>query len=373
MEKALTRILAVDDDPSALKVVRRVIEDMGYRVESASSRVEASDLLRHGTFDALLTDVRMESSDSGVQLAAEAHVLRPGLPIILMAGALDLETALPALRTGACDYLTKPYRLEELRVAVARALASHDVPDASVDARQELSAAYQELKKVERTREGMLAIVAHELRTPLCTARLIADQIDGEPCTPNGETARHILRDSLARLDAAIEDVLLHARLSGGMSPLAREPVELEALVRDQVRAEAAEAAVLSETLSVEVSGASCPVDGDARLLGRAVRHLLRNAVRFNRRGGQVRVRLAFGADEAVLTVADEGEGIPVSEQSRVFDAYYQVADFMTRRVGGLGLGLAIVRRVFEGHGGGVSVRSVPGEGSVFRAWLPLS
>ncbi|OGS01109.1 MAG: hypothetical protein A2V88_09125 [Elusimicrobia bacterium RBG_16_66_12] len=103
------------------------------------------------------------------------------------------------------------------------------------------------------------------------------------------------------------------------------------------------------------------------------MRHLLSNALRFNRPGGRVRIGLEFSAREAVLTVADDGEGIPAAALSRIFDPYYQAADFLTRRVGGLGLGLAIVRRIFEGHGGGVGVTSRPGEGSTFTAVLPLS
>lgn len=374
MNTASCRILAVDDDPGALKLVRRVVEGMGHRVEAASSRAEASARLHGESFDALLTDVRMESSDAGVRLAAEAHVLRPDLAIVLMTGRLEMETALPALRNGACDYLPKPFGLDDLRAAVERALSSHGGQTAPGDAlHSELSAAYEELQKVERTREGMLAIISHELRTPMCTAELAARQLESEPCSSEGETARRILRGSLARLDDAIQAIILHARLSGGkpLSPLA--DVDFEEVVRGQVRAQGPAAAALEQEIEVAVTGPARPVRGDRSLLATAVRHLLSNALRFNRPGGRARIGLEFRPQEAVLTVADDGEGIPAAVQSRIFDPYYQAADYLTRRVGGLGLGLAIVRRVFEGHGGGVSVNSKPGEGSVFRAWAPLS
>ncbi|HAZ08610.1 MAG TPA: hypothetical protein DCZ01_08850 [Elusimicrobia bacterium] len=219
----------------------------------------------------------------------------------------------------------------------------------------------------------MLAIISHELRTPMCTAELAARQLESEPCSVEGETARRILRGSLARLDEAIQAIILHARLSGGkpLSPLA--DVDFEEVVREQVRAQGAAAAALEQEIKVSVTGPARPVRGDRPLLATAVRHLLSNALRFNRPGGRARIGLEFRPQEATLTVADDGEGIPVCAQSRIFDPYYQAADYLTRRVGGLGLGLAIVRRVFEGHGGGVAVESKPGEGSVFRAWAPLS
>jgi len=371
--KTPARILAVDDDPAALSILRRVVEGMGHRVTLAVSRAEARERLRQEDFDALVTDVRMESADAGVRLAAEAHVLRPSLPVILLTGCLDLETALPALRLGACDYLPKPYRLEDLRSAVERALAASGGPavgDAGL--RQELQSAYTELQKVERTREAMLSIVAHELRTPLCGAELAARQIEEEPCTEAGAQARQILKTSLERLDASIMDLLLHTRLSAGLRPPSLAPVDFTALVRDQISAAMREIAVLEESVSFSVSGLERPLQADVELLARALRHLLSNAARFNKPGGRVTVRVEFGATEVDLSVADEGEGIPQEAQARVFDPYYQVADFMTRRAGGLGLGLAIVRRVFEGHGGSVTVESIPGEGSVFRACLPL-
>ncbi|OGS01110.1 MAG: hypothetical protein A2V88_09130 [Elusimicrobia bacterium RBG_16_66_12] len=263
MPASACRILAVDDDPDALRLIRRVIEGMGHRVEAAASRAEASARLRGEPFDALLTDVRMESCDAGVRLADEAHVLRPGLPIILMTGGLDMETALPALRSGACDYLPKPFRLDALRAAVERALDSRGLSATNdEELRSELTAAYGELQKVERTREGMLAIVSHELRTPMCAAELAARQLESEPCSAEGEVARRILRRSLARLDETIQDILLHARLNGEKPLSPPADVDFAEVVREQVRAQEPRAAALEQEVRVSVSGPARPVRG---------------------------------------------------------------------------------------------------------------
>jgi signal transduction histidine kinase len=237
--------------------------------------------------------------------------------------------------------------------------------------REELSAAYSELKKVERTREGMLAVLNHELRTPLCLAKAAAESIESEESSPDGIAARKLLHSGLGRLERAVADILLHARLAGGAALEKVEDVDLELVVAEAARGVAAEAAVRCIRIDLPPHGNQLIVRGDRVLLLRAVGHLLSNAVHFNRPGGWVHVRTTSDDLLRELTVSDEGGGIPPEELGRVFDPYYQIADFMTRSHGGLGLGLAIVRAVFESHGGGVRGINRPKMGCEFRAWVP--
>jgi signal transduction histidine kinase len=237
--------------------------------------------------------------------------------------------------------------------------------------RRELAAAYEELQKVERMRESMLSIVGHELRTPLFAAQLAAAELEpGQD--ERGRCAHEHLERNLKRLATAIEDIVTHARLGAGRPLSGAAPADFAAIVRAQAE-QARAAAAAGQQLFLEIHGHARPVAAVADDVARAVGHLLSNAIRFNRPGGPVRVELRFEASEVELSVSDEGAGIPAAEHGRIFDAYYQVADFMTRRVGGLGLGLAIARGVFESHGGSVRVLPNPGGGSVFRATLPLA
>jgi len=358
-------VLLVEDDAATLDVLRRAVEGMGLASRGAGSRAQAREFLRRGDYDALVSDVGLETPDAGVLLAQEARVMRPGLPVVLVTGAPDLATALPAFRSGASDYLAKPFRVDDLRGALRRAL------DARRDPREDFSAAFARIKAAERSREGMLAILDHELRTPMCVARLAADRLDDEPCGPDGEKTRRLLRRGLDRLEASVSDVLLHARLSAGLRPALVRPVDLAEIAAEQVRAVAGDAAAREVHIELVADLALPAVPGDRDLLGLAARHLLLNAVRYNRLGGRAFVCATGDSERRELVVADEGPGIPTEALGHVFDPYYQVADFMTRGTGGLGLGLAIVRGVFEGHGGGVSVANRPGGGCEFRAWLP--
>lgn len=371
-ETAATTVLLVDDDPAMLGLLTRVVREMGLTASAVSSRAQAREALRADDFGAVVSDVSLEIPDAGVRLAQEARALRPGLPVVLITGYPELATALPALRTHAFDYLAKPFALDDLRRAVRRALAARRESEPfREELREELSAAYSELKKVERTREGMLAVLGHELRTPMCLARGAFEHISSEPCSPDGEKARRLLNEGLDRLEHAIADILLHARLAGGAKAARTAAVDLAELAAEAAGVLADEASALGVRIELSPEPGCGMVRGDRDLLARAVRHLLANAVRFNRSGGRVLVRTDGDGARRQISVCDEGGGIPPGEMNRVFDPYYQVADFMTRRTGGLGLGLAIVREVFEGHGGGVTALNRPGAGCEFRAWIP--
>jgi signal transduction histidine kinase len=373
MKASSATVLLVDDDPAMLGLMKRVVEGMGFIARTCSSRAQALAAIRAEEFGAVVADVYMETADAGVHLAREARVLRPGVPVVLITGNPGLETAVTALRTRAFDYLPKPFALDDLRRIVRGALASRaDAGPFREELREELSAAYFELKKVERTREGLLAILSHELNTPLCAAQAAAEEIEAEPCSADGEMARRLLKNGLDRLGRATAEIILHARLAGGLKPDRSEPVNLGELAAEAVAALGDEAAALGVRIELTSEPGRGFFVGDRDLLERAIRHLLTNAVRFNRAGGLVTVRTGGDDERADISVLDEGGGIPPAELARVFDPYYQVADFMTRRVGGLGLGLSIVREVFEGHGGEVLVLNHPNAGCEFRAWIPV-
>lgn len=255
-----------------------------------------------------------------------------------------------------------------MRTGPGRMLLAGDDPE---ELREELTAAYSELEKVERLREGMLSVLDHELRTPMCIAKLAAEELSREEATPQGLAARRLLNEGLARLEAEIGDILLHAHLASGRPPIERTTLSLEELCVEAARTLAREAGSLG--VSIELPGAmsGASVRGDRVQLASAVRHLIANAVRFNRRGGRVRATVERHGDRVVCAVSDEGGGIPPEHLPKVFDPYYQAADYLTRSIGGLGLGLAIARGVIEGHGGEISIVNRPGVGCEFRAWLP--
>jgi two-component system phosphate regulon sensor histidine kinase PhoR len=232
-------------------------------------------------------------------------------------------------------------------------------------------------ERAARSRRDFVANISHELKTPLAVIRGAAEtladharQEDGAARDePMARFAGRILEQSL-RLQDLLEDLLTLARLESPEAAARRRPVDLRAVVARAVEL----AAPLAEAREVSLAarlGEVRTVEGDEQALERLAVNLMENAVKYNRRGGWVEVRLGPADGWVELEVADGGVGIAAEELPRIFERFYRVDKARGRAEGGSGLGLAIVKHVAETHGGRVEVESTPGAGSRFRVHLP--
>ena len=266
-------------------------------------------------------------------------------------GAADLELLDPAPRHLALH--ASPLSGGEGAVVVAR-----DVTEAAL---------------LDRMRKDFVANVSHELKTPLAAIRGYAESLAEGGALDDRATAERFSARILGqcrRLGALLDDLLTLSRLEGARSLRAVAPVNLRELAAEAVDLVAATARARGLPVTLE-PGPSPVVAGDADGLLRLTANLLDNAVKYNRPGGAVRVRLAERADEVTLEVADDGVGIPAAHLPRIFERFYRVDSGRGRDEGGTGLGLAIVKHVAQVHGGRVEVTSEPGVGTTFRVLLP--
>jgi signal transduction histidine kinase len=239
-----------------------------------------------------------------------------------------------------------------------------------------------------RAEKELLANVSHELRTPLARIRVALDlAAEGD-----AEVAREALRDiggDLDELERLISDVLAAARLElttdlagrpgsaprsagagAGIPPLRRAPLEPAELV-DQA-AQRFRARQPERQLEVDTDPALPLLDGDAVLLRRVLDNLLENAARYSDAGEPVRLE-ARGGDAVTFVVSDQGVGISAEDLPRVFRPFYRADKSRSRATGGLGLGLALVKRIVEAHGGSIELESAPGQGTRARVRLPAA
>lgn len=228
-----------------------------------------------------------------------------------------------------------------------------------------------DLVRLNRMRRDFVANVSHELKTPLTAIRGFAETL-ADGAVEDTEIARRFVERILGqsnRLQSLLDDLLTLSRLESPEATAEREGVDLAVIVRDgleSVRAPARERRIrLASKIAPE-----CVLRGERESLERLVRNLLQNAVRYNREGGSVEVRLARRGSEIVLEVEDSGVGIPAADLDRVFERFYRVDQARSREEGGTGLGLAIVKHAAQLHGGGVEVESTLGRGSLFKVRL---
>lgn len=226
-----------------------------------------------------------------------------------------------------------------------------------------------------RAKAEFMNNVTHELRTPLNSvigfAELLKDQVPGPLNARQAEFAADILASG-QRLLVLVEAILEMSRLDAADGVLARESVDIGALLEERVAAHRGAAASGGVTTRLDVAPDAGSLALDPRALRRMLDALLDNAIKFNREGGTVVVsaRRAGGALE--ISVADTGIGITQEDMARLFKPLVQLDAGLARRHGGIGLGLALARRLAELHGGTIEVQSEPGQGSTFTVHLPL-
>ncbi|QDU65014.1 HAMP domain-containing sensor histidine kinase [Engelhardtia mirabilis] len=264
-----------------------------------------------------------------------------------------------------------------------RAAAAIDASDLSK--RLDVAAMPLELRELGTTFNGTLdrleeafgrltrftADASHELRTPLAVLRTeveLALRRNREP-----DEYREALRTGLravARMTELVDGLMVLAKADAGSADIERTRVELGAAATEAVEALGARAR--AQSIEIHSEGNAVQVRGDRALLREAIENLLSNAVRYNEPGGRVDVAVRSEGGQALVSVRDDGPGIPADSLDRLFDRFYRVDEARSRAQGGSGLGLSIVRWIAEAHGGTVDVASSPGEGSTFTLRLPL-
>jgi PAS domain S-box-containing protein len=233
---------------------------------------------------------------------------------------------------------------------------------------------YCEAQTAIEARDEFLSIASHELKTPtaaLITAnQLLLKWIAREPAS-NERVQREleVIKIATQRLNKLIDSLIEFAHIQTGRFYLARHPVELCQLVK-QILAE------LQTTprhyVSLICPDESLSVPGDAARLERALYNLIQNAVKYSPRGGPIVVHVERQGEQALVQVIDRGIGIPAAALPQLFQRFYRASNAMQQKIGGMGIGLYLVKEIVTRHGGQVEVNSVEGQGTTFTIRLPL-
>lgn len=229
------------------------------------------------------------------------------------------------------------------------------------------------LRDNDRRKDEFLAMLAHELRNPLAPIRNAAHTLGllGSP-DDRVQWVSGVIERQVGLMTRLVDDLLDVSRITSGKIALQREPVAIGAVIAQAVEAARPPAESRQETLEVEVAPDVGWVDGDQARLVQVVGNLLDNAIKYTEEGGHIRLHAQALGDEVVIAVRDTGVGIPADLLPHVFDLFTQADRSLERRQGGLGIGLTLVRRLVEMHGGRVEATSDgPGHGSEFSIRLP--
>jgi signal transduction histidine kinase len=320
----------------------------------------------HAIMDGDLTIVPDASVDPRF---AENPNVTDGLGVRFYAGA-PLVTPEGAAIGSLCVIDHRPRDLTPDQERALRALSR------AVVAQLELRRQNERLKALDRLKDEFVAVVAHDLRTPLTSIRGYVDMLlagDAGALTDSQAQFLGVVDRNAGRLQRLSGDLLLLARSEAGELALDLRPTDVAAVVREA--AEAARPAAEAKGIALEVAVADVPpVRADRERLGQMLDNLVSNAVKFTPAGGSVALLLGarLDADAVTIDVADTGAGIPADELALLFTRFFRARTATEAGVPGTGLGLAIAKTIVEGHGGTIAVESAEGEGACFRVTLPF-
>jgi signal transduction histidine kinase len=301
-------------------------------------------------------------------------VYRSGVPQVFY----EVKVAISRKNDGVMEegyftYVQQPVKNEHGEVT-GLITVGFEVTD-HVLARQKNEQLVENLQRADKLKDQFLGIVSHELRTPLNAIQgfgsILADGVAGELSAEQAGYVHKILDGSDVLL-SLVDELLDVSRMQAGKFTLERQAVAVSALVRE-VLAERGTAA-LQKGLSLinEVPTDLPAVDADPRRVRQVLSNLLTNAIKYTPEGGTVTLNAQVEGDTVRVAVSDTGIGVSEDQRPRIFDAFTQVDMSNTRQVGGVGLGLYIVKGLVEAHGGEVGVESELGRGSTFWFKLPI-
>lgn len=230
----------------------------------------------------------------------------------------------------------------------------------------------ERLQTLEALQASFVSVVSHELRTPLTCIKTSVDMIEDTENRDIPGVRQELLQTithHTGRLEALVEDLLDATRLEAGQLSLSLQPTDLRRLVKKTVEAFAPLLGNRKQVIELESPKAIEVISVDRHRIEQVLTNLLSNAHKFAPKEGRIRVGLTAVEDHLDLTVSDDGPGIPLDEQQRIFDKFYVVTG--SRSAAGVGLGLYIARELVELHGGRIWVESTPGEGSTFYVTIP--
>jgi signal transduction histidine kinase len=358
------RVLVVDDEEGVRVILRTVLETRDLEVVEAGNAAGALAEVAPGRFDMAVVDKNLPDG-SGLTLLSDLKAIDPDLEVAIVTGYGSLDAAIEALRFGAGDFLLKPF--EDVATLGDQLVAALGRGKAARSRTAALEAARDAAEAREADRRALLADVAHDLRTPLTTLQGYLDLLERPVSEETLARYLAVMRSQTRRLARLTEDVGYLVRASEGRTHLKRLAWPVEEVVDgalDEMRPLYDQAGVRLGRRVVDALG---EVDCDRDRILQVLTNLMGNALKFAPEGSEVTVTAEPWHGSVVLSVLDQGPGVPPEARQRVFERWH-TKDPSGR---GQGLGLAICKAIVDAHGGRIWVDEADGGGAAFCFLLP--
>ena len=372
------RILIVDGEESIREIVGKAVNQVGHEAVTAKNGEEALELLRKGPFAILITDIKMPEMD-GFEWMKSVRAESSTVPVLCMTEHGAPHPYTDVVASGATDYITKPFTLDEMNAKLNRLLREKNLIRDLTEKLIELEGANEALKRAEQLKSEFISGVSHELRTPLTVIKEVFSLVLGErigALTEDQKEYLGIANKNILRLSTMIDALHDFSRIESGKElRLKLEPVRLIPVIDEAwvtLSQQLEEKKIAFENL---LDPETPLVFADRNRLVEVFVNLIGNGIQVTPPGGKIAVGskgLTENRDYLKVVVSDTGRSISPEDLPKIFDRFFQGQKIQEGMGMVTGLGLAVTKEIIEGHQGVIQAETKSGDGNSFIFTLPL-
>ena len=359
-------IFVIDDDPVMQLSCLKILEKLGMAVETYGNGEEGLTRIKEKKPDLIVVDLKMPKI-GGIDVIEKVQKIDPDISIIVITGYATVETAVEAMKTGAYDFLPKPFTSDELRLMVKRGLERTEL----LNQTRKLTEEKEELKR------RFVTFVSHQLKSPLAAVQQYLDVLKHLEPTPEKQKLqdewieRALIR--IKEMRTIISDWLTLSKIECKKFPKEGFHSAVLPIVQDIFKSIEEESNIKNINLISELPEDLSDVKCSNEYLLMVLSNLISNAIKYNKPNGLVKVTAEEENSNLHISVSDTGYGIPEDKIEMIFEEFYRIKDDKIKDISGSGLGLAISKKIVDELGGSIQVQSKEEQGTTFTVTLPKS
>ncbi len=357
------KILVVDDDRLNLRILKGILQPEGYALADADSGESALDAYERFQPDLVLLDVVLP----GIDGFATCRELRRrhadgAAPVIFITAKSESDDIVEGLTAGGVDYLPKPFRAKEVVARIRTHLQSRLL--------------LEQLTQANEAKNRFLGMAAHDLRNPLASIRGLAEFLEDPAMGDLNSEQKDLvstIRETSQSMLRLVNELLDVATIEAGELQIQLAACRLDEVVTKCAYLANMDAGRKKTTITVEPLPKLPEIQADEAKIKQVVENLLSNAIKYSPPASTIRVALKASTNDVMLSVFDQGPGIPEQERDRLFKDFGRLSTKPTGGEKSTGLGLAICHKIVEAHRGSINAYNLPDRGCEFRVTLPLA
>ena len=355
-------ILAVDDHEVNLKLISNYLRDSGYKLILANDGNKALEILKDGTIDLILLDIMMPDMDGyEVCRKVKENPKTSEIPVIFLTAKTQTEDLVESFKTGAVDFITKPFKRDELLMRVKTHL--------------DLAVSRKKIVEMNRTRDKLYSIIAHDIRSPFAAITQTIDTIINgyiEIGTAEYFETFQLLKQKTEQTSMLLNNLLEWTKLHSDSISLSPKMINIHEMLAECLQLMKGIALHKNITIDLEISG-NTQAFFDEVTIHTAFRNIISNAIKFTPENGRILITSAKAGEFIAIVIQDTGSGISKENIDKVLNAHDHTASTANNNEMGNGLGLFLIRDFVEQNHGKIKVESREGSGTNFMVYLPVN